>query len=134
METTFNCPFSLFSQILYQSPLIHYCCLIRKDKTLWIPELHSPGMHAQNGKKMLLSHVTSDVAWGSIQGLSEFTLWMLKSLPACFMLFLKQWAFPKLMWRLARLLGFKMAWWLFFSVTRVGLTFKTLYKTFQVWF
>lgn len=88
-------------------------------------KLRIPGLRTESGKDVLLSHVTLNVAWGSIQGLSEFTLWMLKSLPACSMLFLKQWAFPKLMWRLARLLGFKMAWWLFSSVTWVALTFRT---------
>lgn len=61
---------------------------------------------------------------GSIQGLTEIYSRHTEKLARLFTLCLKQQSFPRLIWSLARLLEFKMAWGLLSSVTWDALTFR----------
>lgn len=84
METTFNSPSTVFPPILSKLWL-WYIIAVWKERTRSIEffQLQILGTHDQGGRDVLLSYGSLDLAWRSIQGLP------LKSLPACFMLFLK---------------------------------------------
>lgn len=109
--------------------VIHNCCLKRKTWSCGFLKLHILGTHDQRGRYKPLFHVSLDLAWGSTQGLSEFTQLLLKSLPACFMLFLKERAkkasgLSKAYVETSQTSGIQNGLMTFSSVTWAALTFR----------
>lgn len=106
------------------------CPLKIQNKKLWNSKLPVLGTHDQGGREKPLFHVSLDLAWGSTQGLSEFTQRLPRSLPACSVLFLKEWA--KQSWPTQSVYGDEPDFWdveglvPFSSVIWAVLTFRNL--------
>lgn len=125
LGTMGNCSIWVFFQTLLKITTITYNgCLMRNEEGFWIIQANYLQVHTCKVTRCASFSCLFSYGVGSIQGLTEIYSRHTEKLARLFTLCLKQQSFPRLIWSLARLLEFKMAWGLLSSVTWDALTFR----------